>query len=84
MTVIFAQQARVGRFKFFIRELKQTTTTDARERHQTKGLRLQYIFSGVSRTSDVVRPSVSGPKALKKRCLRFAILNFTAKVQNIF
>ena len=28
--------------------------------------------------------SVSGAKALKKRCLRFAIFNFSEKLQNIF
>ena len=29
-------------------------------------------------------PSVSGPKALKRKCLRFAIFNFSEKLQNIF
>ena len=28
--------------------------------------------------------SVSGPKALKKACLRFAIFNYSKKLQNIF
>ena len=29
-------------------------------------------------------PSVSGPKALKKPCLRFAIFNVSENIQNIF
>ena len=28
--------------------------------------------------------SVTGAKALKKKCLRFAIINFSEKLQNIF
>ena len=32
----------------------------------------------------LMRRSISGPKALKKTCLRFAIFNFSEKLQNIF
>ena len=32
----------------------------------------------------LMRPSISGAKALKKTCLRFAIFNFSEKLQNIF
>ena len=34
--------------------------------------------------SHLICASVSGPKALKKTCLRFAIFNRSEKLQNIF
>ena len=44
----------------------------------------RYISERILSFAYLMCPSVSKPKAQKKACLRFAIFNFSEKLQNIF
>ena len=44
----------------------------------------RYMSERILSFAYLMCPSVSGPKALKRKCLRFAIFNFSEKLQNIF
>ena len=44
----------------------------------------RYMSERILSFAYVMCPSVSGPKALKKMCRRFAIFNFSEKIQNIW
>ena len=43
-----------------------------------------YMSERILSFAYLMCPSVSKPKAQKKACLRFAIFNFSEKLQNIF